>query len=306
VFAGPHPVDAQRAVVLDVLGAIGFDPDGWRLDTAAHPFAQSLAPTDVRLTTRYREDDLGDALYSALHELGHGLYQAGVDPRLHRTPLGEPESLGLHESQSRLWENLVGRSRPFCAWLLPRLRAALPGFDGLDPDALFHAVNAVRPSLIRVDADETTYNLHIALRFELELALVEGALEVDALPGAFAEGMGRLLGVTPPDDALGVLQDVHWGEGIVGYFPTYSLGNVIAAQLWERVRADLPDLDERLERGDFAPLRAWLRERVHRHGRTFRAGELVERVTGGPIAVEPFLRYLRGRLEASGNVRSPS
>jgi carboxypeptidase Taq len=301
VFEGSFPVTDQRIAVLDVLEAIGFDPDRMRLDDALHPFASGVAPTDVRLTTKWVERDFGVSLYSVLHEFGHGLYEAGSDPALHRTTLDTPASLGIHESQSRMWENLVGRSRPFCAWLLPRLQEHFPGgFDGLRPDALYRAVNTVQPSLIRIEADETTYNLHIVLRFELELALIEGTLAVDDLPAAWDEGMGRLLGVEVPSPATGVLQDTHWGAGLMGYFPTYTLGNLIAAQLWARINADLGALDEQLARGEFGPLREWLGEHVHRHGRKFLPRELLARVTGEELSVEPFLDYLRAKLDDAG------
>jgi carboxypeptidase Taq len=297
VFAGPFEVDDQRRAVMAVLEAIGFDADGWRLDPAPHPFAQSLGPSDVRITTRYDLHDFGVAHFSALHEFGHGLYEASIASELARSPLGSPVSLGIHESQSRLWENLVGRSRPFCAWVLPRLRDDLgPGLGGIGAEQLYRAVNSVRRSLIRVDADETTYNLHIILRFELELALIEGALAVDDLPAAWNEGMQRLLGVEVPDDAQGVLQDVHWGAGLFGYFPTYTLGNLIAAQLWNQVVADVPDIEEQMGRGELAPLRAWLGEHIHRHGRKFPPRELLRRVTGEPLRPEPFLEYLRAKL----------
>jgi carboxypeptidase Taq len=300
-FHGPFGVDAQRIAVLDVLEGMGFDPDSWRLDPALHPFASGLAPTDVRLTTKYDEQDFAVALYSALHEFGHGLYEAGVDRHLFRTTLDDPVSLGVHESQSRMWENVIGRSRPFCAWLLPRLNAVLPGaLNGLDVQGLYRAVNTVQPSLIRTEADETTYNLHIVLRFELELALTEGTLEVDDVPAAWDEGMQRLLGIEVPGPAEGVLQDVHWGAGLFGYFPTYTLGNLIAAQLWERLTDDVPDLDGLLERGEFAPVRDWLREHIHAHGRKFPPRELLERVAGQDLRVEPFLRYLREKLADAG------
>jgi carboxypeptidase Taq len=280
---------------------MGFDGAAWRLDAAPHPFAQGIGPGDTRITTRYDHDDLAMALYSALHEYGHGLYEAGIDPRLRRTPLAQPVSLGVHESQSRLWENVLGRSRPFCAWALPRLKAQLPGgLDGLDPDGLYHAVNTVQPSLIRVEADETTYNLHVVLRLELEIALVEGALAPGDVPAAWAEGMERLLGLEVPDDAQGALQDVHWGAGMLGYFPTYTLGNLMAAQLWERLRADSPELDAQIERGEFGPLREWLREEIHRHGRKYAPRELLHRVTGEELRIEPFLAYLRAKLSDAG------
>ncbi len=273
---GTFGVDAQRIAVLAVLEGIGFDPDSWRLDPTLHPFAAGLAPDDVRLTTKYDESDFAVALYSALHEFGHGLYEASVDRRLFRTTLDDPVSLGIHESQSRMWENIVGRSRPFCAWLHPRLAEWLPGaVDGLDAAGLYRAVNTVQPSLIRTEADETTYNLHIILRFELELALTDGTVSVDELPEAWDEGMERLLGVRVPTVSEGVLQDVHWSTGLFGYFPTYTLGNLIGAQIWERLLDDLPDIDDLLEHGDFAPLRDWLREHVHRHGRKFPPRELL-------------------------------
>jgi len=300
-FGGPHEVEEQRRAVMDILEAIGFDPDCWRLDVAPHPFAQRIAPGDVRITTRYDLNDFAGAYFGSLHEFGHGLYESGIPDRLARSPLGTPVSLGVHESQSRLWENLVGRSRPFCAWVLPRLRETLPRLPATTTvDGLYRSVNTVHRSLIRVEADETTYNLHIVVRFELELALIEGTLAVDDVPHAWNEGMHRLLGVDVPDDAQGVLQDVHWGAGLIGYFPTYTLGNLIAAQIWEAVRAALPDVGEQLERGDFAPLRTWLREHIHVHGRKLPAPELLSRVTGQSLAVEPFLRYLREKLADAG------
>jgi carboxypeptidase Taq len=300
-FHGEFDAETQRIAVLDVLEAIGYDPDAWRLDPALHPFASGIAPDDVRLTTRYDEHDFAVALYSALHEFGHGLYEAQVGRELLRTTLDDPVSLGVHESQSRMWENVIGRSRPFCAWLLPRVSAALPGaLDGLDVNALYRAVNTVQPSLIRTEADETTYNLHVILRFELELALMEGTLGVDDLPSAWDAGTERLLGITVPSAVEGVLQDVHWSVGSIGYFPTYTIGNLIAAQLWERLREDLPDVDGHLERGEFAPLRAWLRQHVHRHGRKYPPRELVRRITGSDLTVDPFLRYLREKLADAG------
>jgi len=300
-FSGTFDAESQRVAVLDVLEGIGFDPDAWRLDPALHPFASGMGPDDVRVTTKYDEQDFAVALYSALHEFGHGLSEAAVDRSLVRTTLEDPVSLGVHESQSRMWENIIGRSRAFCAWLHPQIARSLPGaLNGLDPTGLYRAVNTVQPSLIRTEADETTYNLHIVLRFELELALTEGTLSVDDLPAAWDEGMHRLLGVEVPGPADGVLQDVHWSVGLLGYFPTYTLGNLIASQLWERLVEDLPEVDELLERGDFAPIREWLRVNVHRHGRKFYPRELLRRVTGEDLRVDPFLRYLREKLADSG------
>ena len=301
VFLGRFDVEEQRRAVIAILRHVGFEEQHWRLDATPHPFAQSPGPGDYRLTTRYSETDFSFVLYSSLHEFGHGLYDAGLPASLARTPLHDCASLGVHESQSRTWENFVGRSRPFCAWLLPRLRELLPGrFDGLDADAMFGAVNTVQRSLVRTESDETTYNLHVALRFELELALLEGTIDATGLPDAWNEGMARLVGVEVTSDAEGVLQDVHWGIGAFGYFPTYSLGNLMAAQMWRRVRADLTDLDDQIERGEFAPLTEWLRENVHRHGRKLRPRELLQRVTGEPLRVDPLLDYLTTKLAAAG------
>jgi carboxypeptidase Taq len=300
-FLGEFDVESQRIAVLDVLEGLGYDPDCWRLDPTLHPFASGIAADDVRLTTRYDEHDFAVALYSALHEFGHGLYEAKVGRELLRTTLDDPVSLGVHESQSRLWENMIGRSRPFCAWLLPRLQESLPAaVAGLDTTALYRSVNTVQPSLIRTEADETTYNLHIILRFELELALIEGSLAIDDLPAAWDEGMERLLGVRVSGPIDGVLQDVHWSAGLMGYFPTYTLGNLLGAQLWDKLRDDIADVDGQMERGEFAPLREWLREHVHRHGRKFPPRELVRRITGEDLRVDPFLRYLRDKLADAG------
>jgi carboxypeptidase Taq len=299
VFDGEYPSEAQRDTILRILRPMGFDPDSWRMDPSAHPFAQAMGLRDVRITTKYDERDFGVAYYSSLHEFGHGLYEANVDPAYARTPLGEPVSLGVHESQSRMWENVVGRSRPFCAWALPQLRECLGG-PSVDVDELYRSVNTVQPSLIRIEADETTYNLHIILRFELELALLEGTLAIDDLPAAWNEGVKRLLGLDVPSDADGVLQDIHWATGLVGYFPTYSLGNLMAAQMWTAAEEALGDLDGQLERGDFDPLRGWLRENVHRHGRKYPPRELLRRITGAELQVQPFVDYLRAKLVDSG------
>ena len=300
LFAGTFPVAAQRALVASVLDGIGFDPRTWRLDDSQHPFCQTAGPGDVRITTRFSADGLDFALYSALHEYGHGLYDAGFDPALARTPLHRHTSLGVHESQSRLWENVIGRGLPFLSWLLPQLREHLAGFDAIDERELFRRANGVRPSLVRTEADEATYNLHIALRIELEVALLEGRLEAEGVPAAWAEETQRLLGLDVPDDTRGPLQDIHWSIGAIGYFPTYTLGNLMAAQMWERIRRDLPDVDAETEAGRFRPLRDWLREHVHRHGRKFPPRELLHRVTGQALSADPFLAYLEAKLSAAG------
>ncbi len=299
LLRGSFPEAAQRELVAELIAELPLEPGSWRLDPTAHPFASAVSSRDVRLTTRYDESYLPTALFGALHEAGHGLYDAGVDSALARSPLGRPRSLGLHESQSRLWENWVGRSRPYLERLLPRLRAAFgTSFDGAGPEELYRAANRVRPSLIRVEADELTYNLHIMIRFELELDLFEGRLGVAELPDAWAALTREQLGIEVPDHAHGVLQDVHWAAGSFGYFPTYSLGNVIAGQLWEAVTRELSDLEQRIARGELAALGDWLRDNVHRHGRMLEARQIVERATGSPIEVGPYLRHLRGKFAA--------
>jgi carboxypeptidase Taq len=299
---GPFAEAGQRALLTTVLRAIGVDDEQWRLDEAAHPFEATIAATDVRLTTRYDEADL-DSLYSGLHEFGHGLYEHQIDPALARTPVGGGASSAWHESQSRLWENMVGRSAGFWRWCLPHAQAALPErFSRATWQEVQRAANAVRPSLIRVSADEVTYGLHIVLRFELELALIEGDMAVADLPAAWNERTDAYLGVEVPDHAHGVLQDIHWAEGAFGYFPTYALGNVIAGQLWARLTADLPDLDECFAAGDFAPLREWLAEHVHRHGRRQLTTELLEGVVGGGLDPAPYLAYLEAKVDASAQL----
>jgi carboxypeptidase Taq len=292
---GRFPAAQQRAMSLDVVRRFGYDDAAWRIDPAPHPFASALSTNDIRITTREPEDSL-DGLFAAMHECGHGLYEHGVDPMLERTPLARGASLGLHESQSRLWENLVGRSRPFWSWCFPRLREAFPGeLASVDEDTWFRSINDVRPGLIRTEADEASYNLHIILRFELEQEIM-GGLDLRELPDAWNEAMWRYLSVEVPDDADGVLQDVHWSRGGFGYFPTYSLGNVMSVQIWNRLCEDVEDVEEQISRGEFGAVREWLREHVHRHGRKFLPAETLERAVGAPIDPEPYLRYLQAKL----------
>jgi len=299
-FGGiPFPIAEQKAFNEEVLAAMGFDLQAGRLDASAHPFTESQGQADVRLTTRYREDDIQNALYSTLHEGGHGLYEQGFSPEHALTPLAEAVSLGIHESQSRLWENAIGRSLPFWKWLTPRLRKRFPNLpSACDSETLWRRANRVQASLIRVEADEVTYNLHVALRFRLEEALFSGGLKVGDLEASWKEGMRDLLGLVPETPAQGFMQDVHWSCGLFGYFPTYSLGNLIAAQLLEALRKDMPDWDGRLESGDFLPIRDWLREKVHRHGRSLSPQEIVLQATGSALSAEPFLRYLRAKYLA--------
>jgi len=296
---GHYPVERQRRFERDVVDRFGFDPEAWRCDETVHPFESAPSRNDIRITTRHFEDSL-DGLFAAMHEFGHGLYEHQVAPELERTPLCRGASLGLHESQSRMWENLVGRSRPFWRFFWPRLKETFPQALGdVETDDWFHLVNRVQPSLIRVEADEVTYNLHIILRFELEQDLLSGHLKPTDLPEAWNARMEEYLGVEVPDDRRGVLQDVHWAGGHIGYFPTYALGNVIAAQIWERVQEDLPDLESEFEQGEFGSLRAWLGENLHKHGRKFTTAETLERVVGAPLDPEPYLRYLRDKMESA-------
>ena len=293
-FRGDFPAEAQAALLKELVSELPFPEGSWRLDPTAHPFATSVGRGDVRLTTRYDESNLAISLFSAMHEAGHGLYESGVDPELRRTPLAKPRSLGLHESQSRLWENWVARSRPYLERLLPRLRERFPGaFEEVDSGELEQAANRIERSLIRIEADEVTYNLHILIRFELELEIFEGGLNLTKLPEAWNERYRAYLGLEAPDDAHGVLQDVHWAGGAFGYFPTYSLGNVIAGQLWAAAGADL---GARLADGDLASLGDWLRDRVHRHGRRLSPAEILEGAGCDELSVDPLLQHLRGRV----------
>ena len=292
-------LEPQKVFELEVLRKFGFTSEAWRLDPTVHPFASGTGTTDIRITTRYFSEHLG-GLFGTMHEFGHGLYEHQVDPALERSPLARGVSLGMHESQSRMWENLVGRSLPFWRHFFPRLQQLFPDeLGGYDYDRWYREVNAVEPSLIRVESDEATYNLHIILRFELEQAMLAGEFPLEQLPEEWNRRMWEYLGIEVPNDTLGVLQDVHWSGGSIGYFPTYALGNLISAQIWEKVMIDLPDLYDGFEEGEFAPLRDWLREHLHRYGRKFTPGETLERVVGtSQIDPEPYVRYLREKLAA--------
>ena len=293
-FAGATFPDAlQWDLTLRMLADIGFDFDAGRQDRSAHPFTTTIALHDIRLTTRIDEADPFSALASTLHEAGHGLYDQGFDPDYEDTPIAQAPSLGLHESQSRMWENLVGRSLPFWRRYTPVMHEVFgEAMHGAGPDDVYRQVNRVTPSLIRVEADEVTYNMHILVRFELELALLRGDLAAADLPGAWNDAYRRRLGVTPPHDGDGVLQDVHWSSGAFGYFPTYTIGNLYSALLWGRIREDIPDVDGRMEAGDFAPILGWLRERIHRPGYLLEGEDLIRQVTGSGLDHEPFMAYL--------------
>lgn len=293
-----YPADAQEALARAAATAIGFDTSAGILARSVHPFCTSLGPRDHRMTTRYDEKYFGDAFFGVLHETGHALYNQGLPADHWGLPTGEAVSLGIHESQSRLWENLVGRSRSFWKHFLPHARTAFPQALADVNDEQWHfAINDVRPSFIRTESDEATYNLHVLLRFELEQALISGELAVRDLPGEWNARMQKYLGVTPPDDARGCLQDVHWSGGGIGYFPTYTLGNLYAAQLFEQARQDLGDLDAMFARGEFALLLQWLRKNVHQHGKRYSAGQLVKRITGRELSPQPLLDHLARKAQ---------
>lgn len=291
-----YPLEQQQRLGREAAAAIGFDFDAGRLDVTTHPFCSGIGPGDCRITTRYNVRHFNEAFFGILHEAGHGIYEQGLPAEHFGTPLGTAASLGLHESQSRLWENQVGRGRPFWEHFFPRVQQMFPAALGdVSRDDFLFAVNDVQPSFIRVEADEATYNLHIILRFELEQALVSGDLKPADVPAAWNDKFTQLFDRTPPSDAQGCLQDIHWSMGGLGYFPTYTLGNLYAAQFMEQAQRDLPDLDNDFRAGRFQGLKGWLNEKIHRAGQRYRAGELCQRVTGRPLSPQPFLAYLRGK-----------
>jgi carboxypeptidase Taq len=293
----PYPQDLQREFAERILATVGFEDGAWRLDPTVHPFCTSFSTRDVRLTTRYHDRGI-ESLWSTMHEAGHGLYAHGISRALERTPLAGAPSLGLNESQSRSWENLVGRSRPFWSHWYEPLQSTFPDQLGdVDLETFLTAINRAEPGLIRVEADETTYSLHIILRFDIERQLLEGTLDPKDLPEAWNAAMLELLGVEVPDDARGVLQDIHWSSGGIGYFPTYALGNVISLQIWSVVRDAIPDLDAQMEAGELEGLSAWLRDNLYSLGRKLTPKETIERLTGSPeIDPLPYLAYLREKV----------
>ena len=295
---GEFPVEQQRAFCLSLLRRFGYTDQEWRFDPTAHPFSTNMNLGDIRLTTRYHTDSIVPAVFGVIHEFGHGLYEHGVSQSLERTPLCAGASLGLHESQSRLWENLVGRSRAAWTCFLPELKQAFPGqLRDVDVDRFYRAINKVQPGLIRVNADELTYSLHVVLRFELEQEMLTGTLNLDELPDAWNARMKSYLGIDVPDAAQGVLQDVHWALGLVGYFPTYVIGSIVSAQIWANLLTAIPDLPEQIERGEFGSLREWLRDHLHRHGRKFTPRETLQKVTGtDTVDVGPYVAYLRRKF----------
>jgi carboxypeptidase Taq len=288
----PFDEKKQWEFGVEVITKFGFDWSRGREDKAPHPFTTSFGINDVRITTRLAPEFLNSMLFGSMHECGHALYGQGTAPELERTGLEGGASLAVHESQSRLWENLVGRSLPFWEHFYPPLQEIFPQLEGVPLEKFYKGINKVQPSLIRVEADEATYNLHIMLRLEMEIALLEGKVAAKDMPDLWNARMQEYLGVTPPNNGKGVLQDVHWSSGSIGYFSTYALGNLISVQLWEKINQDIPDLLEQIRQGQFESLLGWLREKIHRHGAKFEPQELVQRVTGSKIDPAPYMRYL--------------
>jgi carboxypeptidase Taq len=296
---------AQWDFGVEVIRDLGYDLTRGRQDKAPHPFSQSLSRDDVRITTRVNPNYISSALFGSMHESGHAIYSQGIAPALDRIPTlsgstlegAHDAGLGMHESQSRMLENLVGRSRAFWTAYYPRLQAAFPSqLGGVEIDTFYRGINKVERSLIRVEADEATYNLHILLRFEIEADLIDGNLEVADLPEAWNSKFQEYLGLTPPDDGQGVLQDIHWADGYFGYFPTYTLGNLISVQLWQKLGEDLPDLEVQISRGEFGELIGWLNEKIHRHGGKYEPMDLLNRVTGKELSAKPYLKYLTDKF----------
>ncbi|MBI3828905.1 MAG: carboxypeptidase M32 [Planctomycetes bacterium] len=297
ILNSEYPVDAQEDFCRETAAALGFDFNSGRLDTTTHPFCSGIGPGDTRLTTRYNPKSFSDAFFGTLHEAGHGIYDQGLDAAHYGTPMGEAVGLGIHESQSRFFENFVGRSRAFWKRMMPRARKFFPralGRTGLDD--LYFAVNDSKPSFIRVESDEATYNLHIILRFEMEQALINGDLKAGDVPGAWNERFRKLLGLKVPDDARGCLQDVHWSGGGIGYFPTYTLGNLYAAQFFHAADRELGGLDEMIAHGDFEPLKKWLNKKIHRQGMRFRSNKLCQEVTGETLSHRFLMDHLNTKF----------
>lgn len=289
-----YPTDRQKKFARHVMEKMGFDPDAGRLDTSVHPFCAGEG-NDVRITARYNTEAPQQAIFGIIHETGHGLYEQGLPKETFGTPLSEPLSYGIHESQSRLWENIIGRSRAFWQYWFPELQKIFPEqLRNVSPDQFVLAVNKVQPDLVRTEADEMTYDLHIMLRFEIERDLFSGDLKVPELPEVWNDKMRKYLGLSPPDNGkLGVLQDVHWAQGSFGYFPSYSLGNLAAAQFWAAIKRDLPDSEQKISHGDFSEILHWLRRKVHCHGRRYKRNELMKLATGRSLGAEDYISYLK-------------
>jgi carboxypeptidase Taq len=291
------PQEEQLDAALEAVQILGYDLERGRLDLTTHPFATSFSVDDVRITTRVYENFLNACLFASMHESGHALYELGVSHTLEGLPLARGASSGVHESQSRLFENLIGRSRAFSSHLFSILQKHFPSqLENVTADAYYRAINKVRPSFIRVEADEVSYNLHIIIRFEIEMGILNGEIPIEELPEAWADKFKTYLGVVPPNDREGVLQDVHWSWGLIGHFSSYAMGNIIASQWWHQMAQDIPDQDELMAQGNITPIREWLIENVHQHGKKYLPTELIQRVTGGPIDTAPYIAYLRSKF----------
>jgi carboxypeptidase Taq len=296
IIENDFPVDLQGEFGMQVSTAVGFDYEGGRLDVSTHPFTTTVGPGDVRITTRYNPKHLGQALFGTLHEAGHGMYEQGMPKEHFGTPLAEFVSLGIHESQSRMWENSVGRNLPFWKYFYPKAQEIFPSLKDVKLDDFFFAINEVEPSFIRVEADEVTYNLHILLRFEIERDLFAGKIKAEDLPAVWNEKFRDYFGIVPPNDAQGCLQDIHWSSGYFGYFATYALGNLYASQFFAKAKEDMPDLENSFASGDFSGLKEWLHKNIHSQGKRYRAGDLVEKVTSKPLSQEAMMTYLKSKF----------
>ncbi len=296
IIENDFPVNLQEEFGKEAAAAIGFDFNIGRLDVTTHPFCTTIGPGDVRITTRFNPKHLGQALFGIMHEAGHGIYEQGLLDENYGTPLGEALSLGIHESQSRMWENLVGRSKPFWENFYPKAQSKFPSLKGVAFDDFFFAINNVEPSFIRVEADEVTYNLHILLRFEIERDLFREKIKPEDLPSAWNEKFKEFFGITPKNDAEGCLQDIHWSAGLFGYFATYALGNLYASQFFAKAENAIPDLKDNFRRGNFSALKKWLNENIHVYGKKYTAEKLCERVTGKPLSHEPMMDYLKAKF----------
>ena len=299
----PYEEQGQWDFGVDVITRFGFDWNHGRQDKSVHPFTTSFGVGDVRITTRFDPERAASALFSTMHEAGHAMYEQGISRTLSRTPLADGASMAIHESQSRMWENLVGRSKAFWKFFYPMLQQKFPQqLKGISLEQYYRGINKVEPSLIRVEADEATYNLHIMLRLELEIALMEGSIQVVDLPALWNQKMADYLGVVPTNNREGVLQDVHWSGGMFGYFPTYALGNLVSAQLWEKINESIPNLEDQISQGKFDELLEWLRTNIHQHGAKFEPQVLLKKVTGSGITPEPYMRYLRDKYSEIYNL----
>ncbi len=293
ILEGKFPIEKQEALGKQISTDMGFCFDQGRMDVAVHPFCGGGHPTDVRITTRYRDDDFIESLYAVIHETGHGLYEQGRPKEWGNLPVAESLTMGIHESQSLFWERMIAQSKSFARRYQPLFSETFPNpLKRVSADALFRAINISKPSFIRVEADEVTYPLHVILRYEIEKGLFDGSMAVDDLPEIWNGKMKKYLGICPPSDAKGVLQDVHWSSGLFGYFPSYTLGAMYACQFFQALKLQIPNVEELVERGDFATIRAWLRDNIHSKGRLYSTSELVQQVTGQPLSADVFIRYL--------------